>query len=302
MVVKVTIGICVRNEEKTIKKAVESVLHQDYPHNLMEVIFVDDGSSDSTLSIINDYVTNKMDVITKVFSGKWQGLGRARNIVVKNAKGDYIIWVDGDMVLRDDYVRKQVKFMEENQRVGLAGGKFGIFHGKNLIVALDNAEFLAKDYLFGKKTRSKPILYHLGFAGSILRVKSIEQVGSFNPNIKGAGEDVEIIHKITKAGWLIHTANEAIFYHRREDTLRKVWKQNKQYGYDYYFLKLIDVWNIEPKVLFYGILYPHIAYKLLHEKRVFLLIFYYYYKKLGWMLGFLKAHIDSKILPRNMPR
>ena len=64
----------------------------------MEVIFVDDGSEDETLSIINSYVP-RMDVKVKVFHHGWKGLGLSRNVVVDSASGDYIIWVDGDMIL-----------------------------------------------------------------------------------------------------------------------------------------------------------------------------------------------------------
>ena len=47
---KVTIGVCARNCETTIGEAVESIIMQDYPHELIEVIFVDDGSTDGTPS------------------------------------------------------------------------------------------------------------------------------------------------------------------------------------------------------------------------------------------------------------
>jgi len=81
---KVTIGICVRNGAFTLREAIESVMIQDYPHELMEVIFVDDGSTDDTLSIINDYAL-KMDMKVKVFHHKWKGLGYSRNVIVNNA-------------------------------------------------------------------------------------------------------------------------------------------------------------------------------------------------------------------------
>ncbi len=64
----------------------------------MEVIFVDDGSEDATFSIIQDSIA-KIDIQAKAFHKKWMGLGAARNVVVNNASGDYIVWVDGDMTL-----------------------------------------------------------------------------------------------------------------------------------------------------------------------------------------------------------
>jgi len=43
-----TIGVCVRNCEATIKEVINSIINQDFPHELMEVIIVDDGSEDRT--------------------------------------------------------------------------------------------------------------------------------------------------------------------------------------------------------------------------------------------------------------
>lgn len=82
---KVTIGICVRNCEVFIKEAIESVANQDFPHELMEIIVVDDGSEDKTLSIVLNLVS-KVDIHVKVFHDRWIGLGPARNIVVENAR------------------------------------------------------------------------------------------------------------------------------------------------------------------------------------------------------------------------
>ena len=80
---KVTVGICVRNGASAIGEVIESVMAQGYPHELIEVIFVDDGSTDNTLSLINNYAA-KMDMKVKVFHHQWKGLGASRNVVVNN--------------------------------------------------------------------------------------------------------------------------------------------------------------------------------------------------------------------------
>lgn len=284
---KVTIGICVRNNEKTIRKAIESVINQDFPHNLMEIIFVDDGSEDNTLSIIQDYAS-KIDIKTIVFHGAWKGLGQSRNTAVNNARGDYIIWVDGDIELTRNYVRKQVEFMEQHPKVGIAGGKFGFVHERNPIAALENIECVVIDYLYGNKARSKPVFTRTG--ASIYRVSAIKQVNGFDPNIKGSGEDTDVAYKIGEAGWLIYTANDAVFYHKGKGTLKDLWNQNAWYGYGQRFLKKK---TITSKALIAGILYPFIAYKLMHQKKAFLLPLLYYFKKIAWCFGFIKSHIDK---------
>ena len=52
----VTIGICVRNGERLLHYAVDSILEQDFPLEKLQIIFVDDGSRDKTPKIISDYL------------------------------------------------------------------------------------------------------------------------------------------------------------------------------------------------------------------------------------------------------
>ncbi len=108
----VTIGVCVKNGSHSILNALESVMAQDFPHALIEVIIVDDGSIDNTLSMVKDY-SSKMDMNVKILHFDWQGIGQSRNIIAKNAEGKYIVWVDSDMVLSKSFVQEQYDFMEK---------------------------------------------------------------------------------------------------------------------------------------------------------------------------------------------
>ncbi len=186
---KVTIGICVKNCEATIEGVVDSVLNQDFPHELMEVIFVDDGSQDRTLSVISGFVS-KMDMQVKVYHHEWKGLGLTRNVVVNNADGDYIIWVDGDMKLPRYYVRK---------------------HG-------------------GKTALELPVT-----EGSIYRVKAIRQVGGFDDQINGAGEDLDAAYRVGAVGWLFGTTSAELYESCRE-TWKSLWDQYVWYGYGGHYI------------------------------------------------------------------
>ena len=113
--IKVTIGLCVRNAEVTIRQAIDSILDQDFPCEHMELIVVDGCSEDGTLDIVKNRIKNS-GIESRIFCEK-KGLGYARQIVVDNAQGEYIIWVDSDMLLSRNFMRKQVLFMERNPRV-----------------------------------------------------------------------------------------------------------------------------------------------------------------------------------------
>jgi len=292
---KVTIGVCVKNAEATIKDAIGSILVQDFPHELMEVIFVDDGSEDKTLSIIKSYVP-KMDMQVNVFHHKWKGLGPSRNVVVNNASGDYIIWVDGDMILPRDHVRKQVEFMEQNPAVGVAKARYGIYPQENLVGALEDIGYVAVDFKYeGEVADSRA----MGTGGSIYRVKAIRQVGGFDNYISGVGEDADAEYKIRNAGWILYRAAPALFYERRRKTWKDLWREGFWHGYGGYYVfrknrDIIALYKMVPLAGFVaGVWYSIIAYKLLRRRWVFLLPIQYTFKRTAWFFGFIKGQIDG---------
>ncbi len=95
---KVSVIVPAYNAEKTIKKCIDSIMNQTFDD--YEVIVINDGSTDNTKDLLDMYKNNpKLRVINK----KNGGIGAARNDGIKEAKGDYITFVDSD-----DYVDKKI--------------------------------------------------------------------------------------------------------------------------------------------------------------------------------------------------
>jgi len=272
----------------------ESIMKQDYPHELIELIVVDDGSVDGTLSIIEEYAT-KSAMKVKIIHQNWRGLGYSRNLVVNNASGKYIVWVDGDMILPEDHVRKQVEFMEINPKVGIAKARYGLYLQNNLIGFLEDASYQAVDHKYGGET---DLTRALGTGGSIYRVDAIKSVKGFDERISGAGEDMDVEYRVKNAGWILYRATPAIFYERRRKNLVDLWREGFWHGYGGYTLyrknnRAIAPWKMSPfGGLAAGILYSIIAYGIIHRKIVFLLPLQYTFKRIAWFCGFVKAQID----------
>lgn len=290
---KVTIGVCVRNCEDLIREAIDSIINQDFPHGLMEVIFVDDGSEDKTLSIIENYVP-KMDMFTKVFHQEWKGLGPARNAVMNHASGKYIVWVDGDMQLSGDFVTKQVAFMEKNPSVGIGKGKYGMYVQANLVCALENMEFATSNFRYRGKANSTP----LGTGGSIYRVEAIRQVGGFDQDITGSGEDMDVEYRIRAAGWLLDITS-AVFYERHRKTWKSLWNEYVWHGRGGSYLfgkskRIVNPYKLWPPVAFAAELFrATLAYKLTRRKAALLLPFHYAFKRTAWFLGFVTSLLEN---------
>ena len=302
--VKVTIGLCAKNSEETVGRAIESIVDQDFPHEPLEAIFVDDGSEDGTLSILSDYAA-KMDMPTFVFSSEWRGLGAARQTVVDKARGEYIVWVDSDIILPKDHVRKQVEFMEQNPKVGAARGvdahdwliKDGIQNPKE-INPVQFLEYLGRLNYIYEKDAFESRRDVLGVGGGIYRSKAIKEVGGFDRQIRGAGEDNDITARMKKAGWLLYL-NRAEFYQTFRKTWKALWDQYFWYGYGAHYVYhkhkgLITLWHWIPVVAFAsGIRRSIKAYKVTRRKAAFLSSFHFAFKKLAWCLGFAKSHMNK---------
>jgi len=290
---KVTLGVCVRNCEDLIRAAIDSIINQDYPHEFMEVIFVDDGSEDKTLSILKSYVP-EMKMSTEIFHQEWKGLGPARNVVLNKTNGKYILWVDGDMVLSKDFVRKQVMFMEKNPSVGIGKGRYGMYIQANLLETLENMEFVATNFRRRGKTDSTP----LGTGGSIYRVEAIRQVGGFDQIITGSGEDHDAEYRVRAAGWLLDITS-AVFYERRRKTWKSLWNEYFWHGRSGPYLlgknkRILNLYKFWPPVAF-TIEFSRIAraYKLTRRKTALLLPLHYAFKRTAWLLGFLKSLLKN---------
>lgn len=106
----ISIIIPVHNGEKYVKKCIESVLNNTYKD--LEVIIVENASSDRTLDICNEY--SKCDSRIKVISTKEKGLSHARNVGLKYACGEYIAFVDADDYVSPYLYEKMITCMEKN--------------------------------------------------------------------------------------------------------------------------------------------------------------------------------------------
>jgi glycosyltransferase involved in cell wall biosynthesis len=296
---KVTIGICVKNNAQTIGETIKSIIKQDFPRELMELIIVDGYSKDGTLSIIENQLQNSK-IRFKVFR-EMEGLGNARQIVVDNAEGEYIVWVDGDMVLSKNYVNELVKYMDQHPNVGIAKGKPSLNFVSNLLGTLEAySRAISKIVHFSSERAKRSGV--LGTSGAIYRTKVINAVGGFDKDIKGYCEDWDVELKVRDAGWSLKLTNAAEYldYERCGITLKSLWNRYWRRGYDtHYFIhknknrKLIKHYRMFPLAAFLtGFFHACVLFRLTYKKSVFLLPFQYLFKMTAWYFGFIRSHFN----------
>lgn len=94
----ISVIICVYNCEKYIKNCIDSVINQTYKN--LEIVIVNDGSTDNTLNIIESYNDSRLKIITQ----ENKGISNARNVGLNHSTGQYIYFVDADDSILNDTI------------------------------------------------------------------------------------------------------------------------------------------------------------------------------------------------------
>jgi len=127
----VSIAIPVFNSEKYLEDAICSVLNQTYCN--FELLLINDGSSDASLSVIKRYASND-DRIIMMDDGTNMGLITRLNQSIKMAHGKYYARMDADDIMCVTRIEKQVAFLESHKDIDVIGSSAMLINNKNEIV------------------------------------------------------------------------------------------------------------------------------------------------------------------------
>jgi glycosyltransferase involved in cell wall biosynthesis len=285
MNVLVTIGLCVKNSEKTILNSINSIINQDYPSELIQLIIVDGCSKDNTVSVIAEALSNTT-LRAETFSDEGRGLGTARQIVAAKGIGKYIVFADGDVTLFPDFIMKHVKYMEENPCAGVA-------FAKSSSKPTSNGTLVSNVAALFNYTEE----YSKGSAATIFRAEAITQAGGFDINITGAAEDIDLIARIQDKGWLIAANRDARFLHEHRERLGDFWREYAWFGYGSHYFNhknknALPAWhNLPIGYLIFTLKTARKSYRLTSQKISFLIPAQMMLANISWWFGFTKAHM-----------
>jgi len=203
------------NSEKTIKICIESIKKQDCRK---EIIVVDGNSRDKTIDIVK-----RFDI--RLIIEKKIGIAPARNTGLRESKGDYIAFVDSDVVLPEDWITKALKFIEGNKKIAAVGGP-GKSYEKNTIS--DSLNFL----LFGNSSLVKnKFVDSIATMDVLYKRKAIE--GMIFDESMFLGEDPEFNFRLRKRGFKLLYDRNLWVYHQHPTKfvglLRKWYNYGKSY-------------------------------------------------------------------------
>ncbi|MCL2485708.1 MAG: glycosyltransferase family 2 protein [Endomicrobia bacterium] len=200
--------IPVYNIEKYIKRTIDSVLNQTVPN--FEIIIVNDGSSDGTLSVVESIKDERIKIINQ----KNLGVTKARNTGIKNAKYDYIACLDHDDEYLPDFLETISDMIENFPQAGLYATAYRV---------------LKKDKSFIPKYTSLPkfpwtgivpsyfktaLGYHpLLPSSTVVKREVYDSVGMFSETIQ-KGEDIELWARAAAKYKIAFTSKVCAIWHR----------------------------------------------------------------------------------------
>jgi len=212
----VSILIPVWNAEDTIRAAIDSCIALDYPNK--EIIVINDGSTDKTKEICEEYVnSDKITLLNKTNGGK----ASAMNFGIKHAKGEYVSCLDADSFFRPNALIQMIGYFEDSA-VGAVTSSMKVYNPRNWIQMIQWVEYIFAIYL-RRLMHFMNCLYVIPGPGSTYRRDVLLELGGFDEH--SLTEDMDIAFRIQKAGYRITNSINAEVDTIAPDTLRGLIKQ-----------------------------------------------------------------------------
>jgi len=230
---RISVVIPVLNGSDKIESCLKSVFAQSFkPY---EVIVIDGQSTDSTIERAKKFPV-------RIFHENSHSIACGRQIGVENATGEFIAFTDVDCIADKNWLINLVK--EFNENIVAVGGGINSFSGsfweKSINLALDT-------FVGGAKTiqarffKDKRLVSDISACNSMYRKKDLLNIGGFDVNLIGGGEELDLNRRLSKVGKFLYTP-EALITHYHEWTLDRFVRKMFRYGRE---RGVVRAWSIQ---------------------------------------------------------
>jgi len=214
----VSVLIPAYNEEDSIKGTVEAVLKSDYK-NILEIIVINDGSTDNTRKIVEGVM--KKNKLVKILNKKNSGKADSINQALKIAKGELVVIMDADSYICSDAIGKMIGFFDDKD-VASVTGRILVKNKDKMLEKLQASEY-AMIAFSRKLLEFVEGIWVTPGALSMYRKDALLKVGGFD--VKNITEDVEITWRLIKNGYKIRMCLAAGTYTIVPNRAKKWWRQ-----------------------------------------------------------------------------
>lgn len=229
----VTIAVPCYNEESTIDKTVKSLFSLDYPKDKIKIFLIDDGSTDNTWSVIQQFKDNPSIILLQKENG---GKHTALNLALEKTTAEFFGCLDSDSFVHPQSLKRILKYFENDDMTMAVAPSIIVYNPKNILQHTQKVEY--EMAIYTKKM--------LGFMGgihvapgpfSIFRKKVFDDLGPYHKAHNT--EDQEIALRMQEHGYKIDHCPDAYVYTSTPNSVIKLYRQRLRWIYG--FIKnLID--------------------------------------------------------------
>lgn len=228
----ITLGVIAYNEEENIERLFQTILKQTYDHKLIDVLFVDSGSTDKTKEMMSDFIGKNADEFGEIrlLDNPKKNLPAGWNVLLRNYHGQAIVRVDAHAEMAPDFIERNVYHLMQGDMV--CGGYRPNIIDKN--TPWKRTLLLAESSVFGAsigdfRRNGQDRIVKTVFHGAYKR-EVFDQVGLFNEKCVRT-EDNDMNYRIRAKGIDIWFHPDIISYQRTRETLGKMLRQKYLNGY-----------------------------------------------------------------------
>ena len=216
----IAVVIIGRNEGERLRVCLSSVLAMNYPRELIEVLYVDSSSTDSSVAL-----ARSLGVKTIVLEGPTTA-ARGRNAGWTQTEAPFVLFLDGDTLLNPNFVASAVKHFHDPKYTEPLAGVYGNRRETHTADSIYNAIF---DLDWNAGTG-----YSLFFGGdALVRREALAAVGGYNPLLI-AGEEPDLCRRMRGLGYRILHVDEPMTLHDLAMfTFTQYWRRSIRTGYAY---------------------------------------------------------------------
>ncbi len=221
---KISLLIAAYNEESNIAETIRGIRNQDYPEKI-EIIIVDDGSSDNTLSMLSSFNLPNLKIVRANHGGK----ARALNEGLKYVNQDIVVCIDADTFLHPQALRRIVaRFLTDPADTAAIAG--------SVLVKNSRSTFMTRlqewDYFTGIASAKRQQSLYQGTlvaqgAFSAFRTRVVKAHDGWPPVI---GEDIVLTWSLINGGWRIGFEPTAIGFTSAPETVSGFYRQRKRWA------------------------------------------------------------------------
>jgi GT2 family glycosyltransferase len=214
---KISVVVCAYNAEPTMRECLESLTKLAYP--CYEAVIVDDGSTDRTGAIADEYPQ------FKIIHQENLGLSAARNVGMVAATGEIIAYLDSDATADPDWLTYLAWRFKTTDHVGVGGPNLPPPEDDWLANCVASSPGSPTHILLDDETAE-----HIPGCNMAFRKEALAEIGGFDTTYTAAGDDVDICWRLQDRGHTIGFSPVAIVWHHRRKTVKSYLKQQMGYG------------------------------------------------------------------------